>query len=74
VAAFVAVREVYLRFLWSAQNLLLPSVNRLHRLPAFVMAAQRTFFFVTGFFAAFFALRIKSPPSFSLDASKKTDC
>ena len=70
VAAFVVVRKVYLRFLWRAQNLLLPSVNRLHFLPAFVLPAQRTFFFVTFFFAAFFALRIKNPPSFSLDATK----
>lgn len=63
MAAFVAVRKAYFLFLWSAQNLLLPSVNRLHLLPSFVLAAQRIFFFATVFFAAFFALRIKCPPS-----------
>ena len=73
MAASVVVRKAYFRFLWSAQNLLLPSVNRLHRLPSFVLAAQRIFFFATAFFvffAAFFALRIKCPPSFSLDTTK----
>jgi hypothetical protein len=75
MAAFVVMRKTYLRFfLWSAQNLLLPSVNRLHLLPSFVMAAQRIFFFATAFFvfffATFFALRIKCPPSFSLDTTK----
>jgi hypothetical protein len=45
-------------------------VNRLHFLPSFVLPAQRTFFFVTVFFAAFFALSIKDPPSFSLDVTK----